>query len=76
MLEELLATKGAAVIVGGSGMFVDALTFGLDEIPHDQFIQEKYTRLFETEGIEFLQNEVSRKDPEFYQQVDVQNPVL
>ncbi len=75
ILDQLLKEKGSAVIVGGSGMFIDALTLGLDEIPHDKEIQSKWNALFETEGLVFLQNELLRLDPDYYSIVDTMNSV-
>jgi tRNA dimethylallyltransferase len=56
-------------------MFIDALTLGLDEIPHDKKVQEKWIALHETEGLEFLQNELARLDPVYFAEVDTNNPV-
>ncbi|MEY3584942.1 MAG: tRNA dimethylallyltransferase [Bacteroidota bacterium] len=75
ILDDLLIQNKAAVIVGGSGMFIDALTLGLDDIPHDKGIQEKWISLYETEGLTFLQNELARLDPVYFSEVDTLNPV-
>ena len=75
ILDDLLATNKAVVIVGGSGMFIDALTLGLDEIPHDKKVQEKWMVIYESEGLEFLQNELARLDPVYFSEVDTCNPV-
>ncbi len=75
ILDELLISHGAAVIVGGSGMFIDALTLGLDDIPHDTEIQKKWSLRYETEGLEFLQNELARLDPVYFSSVDRMNSV-
>lgn len=75
ILDQLLKEKGSAVIVGGSGMFIDALTFGLDDIPHDPMVQEKWNKLFENEGLDFLQQQLREKDAVYFGQVDIHNPV-
>lgn len=75
ILDHLLLEKGSAVIVGGSGMFIDALTLGLDEIPHDKEVQGKWSSYYETKGLEFLQNELKRLDPEYFSVVDRMNSV-
>ena len=75
MLDQLLEQNGAAVIVGGSGMFMDALTLGLDDIPHDKEIQKKWSLCYEIEGLEFLQNELARLDPVYFSTVDKMNSV-
>jgi tRNA dimethylallyltransferase len=75
ILDNLLLEKGSAVIVGGSGMFIDALTFGLDEIPHDKEVQQKWSLLYETKGLEYLQNVLERLDPVYFSIVDRMNSV-
>ena len=75
ILDQLLQKNASAVIVGGSGMFVDALTLGLDEIPHDISVQEKYSLIHQQEGIVALQEKLIELDPVYFQQVDQQNPV-
>lgn len=75
VLDDLLMKNGAAVIVGGSGMFIDALTFGLDDIPHDAQVQEKWTNLYQTEGLDYLQRQLEEKDSLYFKQVDIHNPV-
>jgi tRNA dimethylallyltransferase len=75
VLDALLKKNGSAVIVGGSGMFIDALTLGLDEIPHDKSIQQRMTQLFEKEGLDFIQEKLRELDPAYYEFVDRQNPV-
>ena len=75
LLDQLLEQNGAAVIVGGSGMFMDALTLGLDDIPHNKEIQKKWSLIYETEGLEFLQNELARLDSVYFSTVDKMNSV-
>jgi tRNA dimethylallyltransferase len=75
ILDQLLEQNGAAVIVGGSGMFMDALTLGLDDIPHNKEIQKKWSLIYETEGLEFLQNELARLDSVYFSTVDKMNSV-
>ena len=62
-------------MVGGSGMFIDALCNGLDEIPTDKELREALTIELEDKGLNVLLNELKEKDPEFYAQVDQKNPV-
>jgi tRNA dimethylallyltransferase len=74
ILDQLLAAKGAAVLVGGSALFADALILGLDPLPHDPIVQAKWQHIFEQNGLEALQSSLQNKDPEFYKQVDTMNP--
>lgn len=75
VLEKLLQEKGAAVLVGGSALFADALLLGLDPLPHDADVQAKWQKIFEQDGLDALQKALQRQDPDFYQEVDVMNPL-
>jgi len=74
ILDQLLEENGAAVLVGGSALFADALILGLDPLPHDPVVQAKWQHVFEQNGLEALQSSLQNKDPEFYKQVDTMNP--
>jgi tRNA dimethylallyltransferase len=75
VLEKLLQEKGAAVLVGGSALFADALLLGLDPLPHDADVQAKWQSIFEQEGLGALQKALLRQDPGFFQVVDIMNPL-
>jgi tRNA dimethylallyltransferase len=75
VLEKLLQEKGAAVLVGGSALFADALLLGLDPLPHDADVQAKWQSIFEQEGLATLQKALLRQDPDFYLEVDIMNPL-
>jgi tRNA dimethylallyltransferase len=62
------------ILVGGSGMFIDALCKGLDPIPTDETIQLELRNEFETKGLAHLLTELKVKDFDYYQQVDQNNP--
>ena len=75
-LEELFQKHDTVVMVGGSGMFEKAVAEGLDEFPViDKSIREELNQEFENQGIEPLQNELQQVDPEYFEQVDINNPV-
>ncbi len=63
------------ILVGGSGMFIDALCNGLDEIPADKDLREALSIELEEKGLDALLAELQEKDPEFYAKVDQKNPV-
>lgn len=74
-LDELYKTHDSAIMVGGSGLYVDAVTKGLDEFPKvDGSIREKLNQEFETSGIETLQIQLKELDPEYFSEADIQNP--
>ncbi|MEN9999871.1 MAG: hypothetical protein RI922_2861 [Bacteroidota bacterium] len=74
-MEKEFQNHDQIVLVGGSGMFIDALCFGLDEIPADKSLREALTVELEEKGLTALLDELKTKDPEFYEQVDQKNPV-
>jgi tRNA dimethylallyltransferase len=74
ILEKEFEEKNVCIVVGGSGLFIDALCDGLDPLPSNSEIQKKWQDFFEKKGLEQLQDELKKADPEFYEQVDKQNP--
>lgn len=63
------------VLVGGSGLYMKALTEGFDDIPSaSEEIRSELNRMFEEQGLAALQDELASLDPEYYDQVDRQNP--
>lgn len=75
LLPELFAKNPVVVMTGGSGLYIDAVCKGIDDLPDpDPQIRKKVLHLFENEGIESLRSEVKILDPDFYQQTDIANP--
>ena len=75
LLDELFKTHDAVVMTGGSGLFIDAVCNGIDEMPDIQpGIREKVEKLFKEEGLHGVQEVVKRLDPEYFAVVDQQNP--
>lgn len=62
-------------MVGGSGLYVDAVAKGLDNFPAvDSSIREDLNVLFNNKGIIALQEKLATLDPEYYNKVDKDNP--
>ncbi len=75
-VEELFGRKDDVVLTGGSGLYVNALCNGIDDIPDsDKAIREELNRLFEEQGLEPLQRELQARDPEYWNIVDKQNHI-
>lgn len=75
VLNQLFAKKDIVIMVGGSGLYVDAVTKGFDTFPKvDTKIREELNAQLEHNGIEKLQQELKEKDPEYYETVDLNNP--
>jgi len=74
-LKELYQKNDVVVMVGGSGLYVDAVVKGLDEFPEvDPAIRIELKKELENKGIRKLQEELKQSDPEYYSEVDIQNP--
>lgn len=74
-LRDLFQTHDRAILVGGSGLYLDAVTRGLDEFPEvEPRIRRELNALWQDQGLEALQEMLREKDPAYYQQVDRQNP--
>jgi len=64
-----------AVMVGGTGLYVRTFCNGIDEVPVvDPVIREKIIADFEWEGLEWLQNEVLKIDPLYFEKGETKNP--
>lgn len=75
LLAELFRTSDYVILSGGSMMYVDAVVKGIDDIPTvpDDIRAEMKQRL-ESEGLEALDDELKRLDPEYHAIVDLKNP--
>lgn len=74
LLDGLFEKHQQVVMVGGSGMYVDAIINGLDVFPDVlPGTREQLQTLFESDGIEALQRLLKIKDPVYYEQVDLSN---
>lgn len=75
ILQEIYITKNIAILVGGSGLYVNALCEGMDDMPPiDSQIRQKLNERLATEGLVHLLKELAEKDPAYYALVDQQNP--
>lgn len=75
VLQEILAKYGTAVLVGGSGLYIDALLKGLDPLPlGDIRFRERAEERLKREGLEVLVAELKERDPATWERIDRQNP--
>jgi tRNA dimethylallyltransferase len=75
VLQHILATHSMAVLVGGSGLYLDALTNGLDPMPRaDHAVRERLQHRFQQHGLQDLLKELDRLDPAISGVIDRQNP--
>ncbi|MCD4746049.1 MAG: tRNA (adenosine(37)-N6)-dimethylallyltransferase MiaA [Bacteroidales bacterium] len=63
-----------AIMVGGSGLYINAVCYGIDELPDvDETLREHLKSIYKTSGIEPLQKQLKKLDPEYYSIVDLPN---
>ncbi|MCM1293200.1 MAG: tRNA (adenosine(37)-N6)-dimethylallyltransferase MiaA [Bacteroides sp.] len=73
-LNSLFASSDYAIMCGGSMMYIDAVTRGIDNLPTiSDEIRTYATNLYLTEGIDRLRHEVERIDPDYYVHADINN---
>ncbi len=74
-LDELYKDSDLAVLIGGSGLYIDAVLKGFDDFPEiDPSVREALAVKFESNGIGYLQQELQRLDPDYFLAVDTGNP--
>ncbi len=74
-LNKLFKQHDIIVMVGGSGLYVDAVINGLDDFPDvDPKIRETLNARLVNEGIESLQNQLKQLDKKSFDAIDIQNP--
>ncbi len=75
LLEKLFQTKKNVIMLGGSGMYIDAVCNGIDDLPPiDPEIRQQLENQYQTEGIESIRFYLKKLDPEYYKIVDIKNP--
>ena len=75
LMIRLFEDHDVLVMTGGSMLYADAVCNGLDDLPSiPEAIRAEVKRQYDANGIQWLQSEVQRLDPDYWQMVDQQNP--
>jgi tRNA dimethylallyltransferase len=75
LLQRLFLENRFVVLTGGSGLYIQAVCDGFDELPDsDPQIRADLREKFETEGLPALRALLRQSDPVYYEQVDPANP--
>jgi tRNA dimethylallyltransferase len=75
VLQAILQQRGSAILVGGSGLYIDALVKGLDALPAgDSKVRTSLQERSRQEGLEALLKELERLDPATHAGIDRANP--
>lgn len=74
LITEIFKTKDIVIAVGGSGLYIDALCYGIDELPDaEPKLRQEIKDKFAKHGIEYLQDEVRKLDPDYFAVADINN---
>tara|TARA_R110002167_G_scaffold91083_18_gene245035 strand:+ start:1555 stop:2475 length:921 start_codon:yes stop_codon:yes gene_type:complete len=75
LLQQLFEQQAIVILVGGSGLYTDAVTKGLDQFPEiDPQIRIDLNLQFAEKGLSALQLKLKALDPEHYTKIDQDNP--
>ena len=75
ILEKLFLQHSLVIMTGGTGLYMDAIINGIDDIPDpDPIIRAKLKERLDSDGISSLLEELSHLDPDFFTKVDQKNP--
>lgn len=74
-LDELFQKNNVQIMVGGSGLYVDAVLKGFDDFPDiDESVRNEINAKYDALGIEYLQEKLQKLDSEYYQKLQTENP--
>ena len=74
-LNELYQTNDFVILVGGSGLYVDAILKGFDSFPDiDTSVREEVNTSYEKLGITYLQEKLKELDPVYFEKINLENP--
>lgn len=74
LVDSLFKKNKTVLMVGGSGLYIDAVCRGIDDLPTvDPEIREQLSEKLKTEGIESLRIWLKKVDPEYYSRIDLKN---
>ena len=74
-LDELFLSNDYVILVGGSGLYVDAILKGFDDFPEiDTEVRSTINSNYEKLGIEYLQDKLKELDTDYFQKLAIENP--
>ena len=74
-IEELFTKNNVQIMVGGSGLYMDAVLKGLDSFPEiEEAIRKKVRTNYEEKGIAFLQQQLQDLDSNYFKKLTKENP--
>jgi tRNA dimethylallyltransferase len=74
LIQKLFEEKDTIILCGGTGLYLNALRFGLDDMPEiSNEIRAKVDAEIASQPIETIQEKVKKIDPESYESMDIFN---
>lgn len=74
-IDELFTTNDFVILVGGSGLYVDAVLKGFDTFPEiEPKVRTAIQQHYEKEGITYLQNQLKKLDSNYFEKITTENP--
>jgi len=75
LLNQLFIHHDLVILTGGSGLYINALLYGIDDLPNIlPEVRNYWQEFFELNGLSALQQKLLQIDPDYHQQVDLKNP--
>ena len=75
LINKLFLNHDQVIMAGGSGLFINAVSQGFDQLPiATEEIRNYFNTILEEKGIKFLQDQLKKIDPVYYKEVDIYNP--
>jgi tRNA dimethylallyltransferase len=75
LLDEFFQKHDVVILAGGSGLYIRAITEGFDDLPTaDPDIRDRLNTELAANGIAALQERLKEIDPDYYSEVDTNNP--
>ena len=73
-IDSIFKNNNLAILVGGSGLYIDTILYGIDNIPKvDLAVREKLNIEFKEKGLKFIQDKLKKLDLEYYKKIDLNN---
>ena len=74
-IESLFQHHDLLLLAGGSGLFVNAVIEGLDDLPKAKDgVRDTLNKSYKEKGIDFIRKKLKEIDPSYYEEVDISNP--
>ncbi len=75
LLDKKFGSHTVMIMAGGSGLYINAVCHGIDELPDpDPVLRKELNTLLEKNGLPALQKLLKQLDPEYFEKVDQNNP--